>query len=206
SALPFDAETQRRTVAARKVAAVESVGENRLGVRDLEQIVSLVPPIEGVDDDVACGGCDATGLLDQSLERGTRPLADRRPPLFADVSRDLRPRWQASDLVERELSWTCDEASDRESPVLEPFRRVALILRISRVGLVPGRERIGDVASAVLARQLLAGEQQPICTHRQHIGGADQSAAHARRNERLARTSRQQHTAERGHAREQRTT
>src|SRR6187399_2847674 len=108
-------------------------------MRDLEQIVSLVPPVEGVDDDVACGRRDTTGLLEQSLERGTRPLADRRPPLFADVSRDLRPGRQASDLVERQLSRSLDEAADRESPVPEPFRRVELILRVSRVGLIPGR-------------------------------------------------------------------
>ena len=36
SALSFDAETQRRAVASRKVATVESVGKDRLDMRDLE--------------------------------------------------------------------------------------------------------------------------------------------------------------------------
>jgi hypothetical protein len=44
SALPFDAETERRAIASRKVAAVESVRKDRLRMLDLEQIVSLVPP------------------------------------------------------------------------------------------------------------------------------------------------------------------
>jgi hypothetical protein len=83
-----------------------------------------------------------------------------------------------------------------ESPVPELFRQVALILRVSRVGLVPGRERVGDVTAMVFAHQLLGKEQQPVGAHRQHIGGADQTSAHARWNERVARTSRQQQTTQ----------
>ena len=43
SALSFDAETQRRAVASRKVATVESVGKDRLDMRDLEQIPQEMP-------------------------------------------------------------------------------------------------------------------------------------------------------------------
>jgi hypothetical protein len=50
SALPFHAETDRRAIASRKVAPVESVGQDGLWMLDLEQMVSLVPSIEGVDD------------------------------------------------------------------------------------------------------------------------------------------------------------
>ena len=149
SALSFDAETERRAVAARKVATIESVGKDRLRMLDLEQIVSLVPSVEGVDDDVARRRRDAARRVEHPLKRSARPLADRRPALFAHVGGDLRAGRQASDLVERQLERTRDEAADREAPVRESFRRVALILRVSRVGLVPGRERIGDVGSAV---------------------------------------------------------
>ena len=75
-------------------------------MRDLEQIVSLVPPIEGVDDDVARGRRDAARRFEHPLERRAGPLADRRPALFADVRRDLRAGRQAPDLVERQLART----------------------------------------------------------------------------------------------------
>ena len=76
---------------------------------------------------------------------------------------------------------------------------MTLIFRIAGVGLIPGRERVGDLASRKLARQRLAREQQPIAAHRQHIGSTDQSTADSRWNERLARASRQQQTTEGGH-------
>jgi len=79
-------------------------------------------------------------------------------------------------------------------------------LGVSRVGLIPGRERVGDLAARILTRQLLAGEQQPIGAHRQDVGSADQPSAHSRRNELFARTPRQQQTTERGYARQPRTT
>src|SRR5215813_14016140 len=64
SALPLDTETKRPAIASRKVATVESIGEDRLCMRNLEQIVSLVPPVERVDDDVACCRSDATRFFE----------------------------------------------------------------------------------------------------------------------------------------------
>src|SRR5262249_24985357 len=64
SALSFDAQAERRAVASRQIATVEAVGDDRLRMRDLEQIVSLVPPIEGRDDDVARGRGEAARSLE----------------------------------------------------------------------------------------------------------------------------------------------
>ena len=206
SALSFDAKTERPAIASRKVTTVESVGKDRLRMLDLEQIVSLVPPIERIDDDVACGRRDAARLsstrwsgapvhspiADQPCSHTWAVICVRAGRLLISSSDSSRGRSTRPLIGSRQF--------------LNPSDSVALILLVPRVGLVPGRERVGNIASAVLPRQLLAGKQQPIGAHRQHVGGADQSPAHARRNERFARTSRQQQTTERGHARQPRTT
>ena len=117
-------------------------------MHDLEHVVSLVPPSHVLDDDVARLWPDAAGRLEHPLKRRTGPLADRRPALLADVGRDLRARRQALDLVERERPRTLDEARHRQSPVPETLSPVALILRVARVGLVPGREGVRDVGAS----------------------------------------------------------
>src|SRR5215212_8117670 len=45
AALPFDTQAERRAVAGRKAAAVETVGKDGLRMLDLEQVVSLIPPV-----------------------------------------------------------------------------------------------------------------------------------------------------------------
>src|SRR5262245_50625266 len=122
---------------------------------DLEQVVTLVPPIVRVDDDVARSGRDAAGGFEHELERDARPLADRRPPLLTHVCGDLRASRHALELFERQLDWSRDEATDRQFPVLEIFSRVLLILLTLGIDLVPRRERIGNVRTRILARQLL---------------------------------------------------
>mgnify|MGYP001222834524 CR=1 FL=1 len=70
------------------------------------------------------------------------------------------------------------------------------------VAFKTNRERIGDVAAAVLAGERLLRQQEPIGAHRQHVSRADEAAAHAWRHERVARASREHQPAQRRQARQ----
>ena len=65
-----------------------------------EQVDAVVAPIERLEGDEPRGWLQAHGVQ-HAAERHASPLADRRPALLAGVFRDLRPRWQRLQLLQR---------------------------------------------------------------------------------------------------------
>src|SRR5581483_5874247 len=155
--LDLVAQPDRRAVRDRERFAVHLEREQRqLAVHQLERVHVVIgatvgPLTERVEDDVARVG----GRLDereQVAHGDAAPLRDPRPPLDAEVLRDLLLVRHRTQFVEREVARVGDEAVHVQAVVREA--RVDEPPELVRVGHAPVQPEVGRDVGSVYWRGL----------------------------------------------------
>lgn len=142
--LALDPEADRGAVADRQLPVVHAVGEDCLRMKGVGEINALIvghpgEVIGAVQDHVARRRLHLD-LVQHRAKRNPGPLPDRAPPFNAVVAGDLGAGRPGAQIGQGIGPWRLDQPIDRQPPIGEPLRGMALILGRARQGIAVGPE------------------------------------------------------------------